>query len=67
MLTWSEAAIGAVATTSCPCGVVIDRRATRMCMGNFTTGGTWGESNYTLCDFTEAAWSVCDGVQVGII
>lgn len=66
-LTWAEAAIGAMATTPCPCGELeIGREATRVCMGNFSTPGMWGEPDYSSCEFTEKAWRLCDAVQVSV-
>ena len=65
-LTWAEAAIGATATSPCPCGgLEIGRVASRVCMGNFSTRGEWGETDYSNCEFTEKTWQLCDGIQVG--
>ena len=67
-LTWAEAAIGAMATTPCPCGELeIGREATRVCMGNFSTQGVWGKPDYSSCEFTVKAWQLCDAIQVGTI
>ena len=65
-LTWAEAAIGANATSPCPCGELeIGREASRVCMGNFSTRGEWGEPDYSNCQFTDKTWQLCDSLQVG--
>ena len=65
-MTWIETAIGAVATLPCPCGELeIGREAIRMCIGNFGTRGTWGEPDYSDCEFNESVWQLCDALQVG--
>ncbi len=64
-LRWKEVNIGVVATYYCPCNrTTISRRATRVCTGDFTSGGRWMETDTSPCQFDELAWQLCNNVIV---
>ncbi len=61
LLLWEETNIGEIAMYECPCNQTsFGRRASRLCTGNFTTGGYWMESDTSPCEFDPLAWQLCD-------
>ena len=64
-LQWPETAIGAVAEVRCPCqGVDLGRVATRLCGGDFDTGGRWEEPIDTPCNYSDLARKLCLSPEV---
>ena len=58
-LTWSEVPIGTVAEVQCVCGIPLPRTATRLCAGNFVSGGQWNQPLDMKCNFTNVVRELC--------
>lgn len=58
---WTETSIGMTATAMCPCGLVqIPMQTTRVCSGNFSTGGVWMPANSSACDYDNLSVELCN-------
>ena len=59
-LQWPEMPIGAVASIPCPCeSTDIPRMATRICGGDFESGGRWEDPADDGCDFGDLTRRLC--------
>lgn len=59
-LDWPELGIGWTTARSCPCSQVsIAREASRVCGGDFLTGGVWVNSDVSPCQFDPLAFQLC--------
>lgn len=66
-LTWSEVPIGTVAEVQCVCGIPLPRTATRLCAGNFVSGGRWNQPLDMKCNFTNVVRELCQMPEVQML
>lgn len=59
-LDWNEVGIALTAYADCPCSQAsILRQASRVCGGDFITGGSWMDSDKSPCEFDALALELC--------
>lgn len=61
---WSEVAIGTVQEIMCPCRVSVPLNATRVCGGDFVSGGKWQQPSDSACNFDDLAAQLCQLPEV---
>ena len=61
---WSEVAIGTVQEIRCPCRVSVPFNATRVCAGDFVSGGEWQRPSDSACNFDDLAAQLCQLPEV---
>ena len=64
-LTWPESNIGTIHSFPCPCLDYFGMGAsqptvTRTCEGNFISKARWQPVDYSLCDFTDITFKLCE-------
>ena len=67
VLSWSEVSIGTVAEIMCPCRVTVPFKATRLCAGDFTSGGQWQEPDDSECNFDDIGSQLCQLPEVNVL
>jgi len=67
VLSWSEVSIGTVAKIMCPCRVTVPFKATRLCAGDFTSGGQWQEPDDSECNFDDVGSQLCQLPEVKVL
>lgn len=67
-IMWPETGIGERVVVPCPCGGLdaddLGRSATRMCNGDFTGPGQFGQGNTAQCNFDPMTLEFCRIAQV---
>ena len=69
VLVWPETGIGERAVVSCPCGSIdtgLGVFATRMCNGDFTGPGTFGQGDTSQCTFDSETIELCRITEVSL-
>lgn len=65
-IDWTDGLLGFTALSRCPCDLVpVPRHASRMCGGDFNTGGVWMPSDKSPCEFDDHSFALC-GANVSL-
>ena len=69
-ITWPELDIGQTATESCACGSLntseLNYHATRVCGGNYSSGGEWETQDVSRCIFSDTTLELCRISEVSV-